>query len=99
MLKLTIAATVLGLASLIAVPAALADVSVNVDTNSYGYLHRHHHHVVVAEAVHRHRHGHVYYNGDYAYVSRDNGATFVHAYPGVEVLVGSGGGVSVNVGY
>lgn len=96
MMKTLFAAGVIGLAGLVAAPAAFADVAVNVDVNGY----KHHRHVhAVAEAPRRHLHSHVYYNGDYAYVARDNGATIVPAYPGVDVFVGAGGGVSVNVGY
>jgi hypothetical protein len=96
MIKRLSSVGLISLAVLVAAPAAFADVAVNV--NADGYKH-HRHHRVVAEAPRRHRHSNVYYNGDYAYVARDNGATIVHAYPGVDVFVGAGGGVSVNVGY
>ena len=71
--------------------AATADVNVVVKT--------HHRHAVVVEAAGGGKHHHVYYTGEHAYVAKDGGATIVHAYPGVDVFVGSGGNVSVNVGY
>jgi len=97
MLKTIVTAAALALAGLIAAPAAFADVSVNVNGDGNWYRH-HRHHAAVAVKSHS-GHGHVYYDGAYAHVSRDNGATIVHAYPGVDVYVGAGGGVSVNVGY
>ena len=46
-----------------------------------------------------HKGSQVYYSGTYANVYRDNGATYVHAYHGVSVYVGQGGGVHVSVGF
>lgn len=98
MLKTIAAVAVLAIAGGAIAPAAFADVSVNVGVGSDG-TYKHKHHVALADPAPVRKHAHVYYSGDYAYVARDNGATIVHAYPGVDVFVGAGGSVSVNVAY
>jgi len=93
MVKTVLAALVLGAAGFAMAPAASANAVVVVNGTSYWQAH-HSHRWLAAQSGR-----HVYYDGAYANVSRDNGATIVHAYPGVDVFVGANGGVSVNIGY
>ena len=97
MLKSISVGAAFAVGSVLFASVAFADVSVNVDGSTYVSHHHRHHAVALAQI--QSKHSHVYYNGSYAYVARDNGATVVHAYPGVDVYVSAGGGVSVNVGY
>jgi len=78
-------------------PAAMADVPVAVGQGNGWHGHQARHRL--ADATRRHGPEAIYYSGAYASVSRDNGATIIHAYPGVDVYVGGEGGVNVSVGY
>ena len=96
MLK-SIAVAAIAVASLSLTSAAFANVNVNVNVSSWKK--HHHHHVAQLDAPRHPKAAKVYYSGAYAHVARDNGATHIWAYPGVSVFVGSGGGVSVNIGF
>jgi hypothetical protein len=90
MMKPAIVAVMLATAGLALAPAAVAHSYVSVNVDGVWVKHKHRH---VAQG------DKVYTSGTYAKVWRRGGATYVHAYPGVRVFVGSAGGVSVSLGF
>jgi hypothetical protein len=96
MLRVFVTASAMAVASLMIATAAIAhnSVSVNVaagdDWRNQKIAHRAPKHPAAKRT---------YYSGAYASVARADGATYVHAYPGVRVYVGAGGDVDVSIGF
>ena len=104
--------TILTAATLVALsltaPAALAGTyvyngyGVHVNVNGHHHMRRH----AVQYVTVRPRHNHIYYAsngyqypGYHSYIRHYEGSTYAYGYPGVSVFIGSGGGLSVSVGF
>jgi hypothetical protein len=97
MVRIICTAPVLAATLLAATPAASAHNGLTVRMGTVWHKHRHSQ-LAIADSAHR-RLRHVDYTGHEAFVARGAHSVYVHAYPGVDVIVGWGGGVAVSVGF